>query len=128
MISMLSELVEKAKVSKKNATLILVGGGSSLVPENTKIEGVGHIKKPRFYFVANALGASLAQVSAINEEIVYPSMGLDPKTQLQTIQEKKKAAFKASDDKAKALAIARGAKEGTIQVSHQTQTMSYSDG
>jgi len=43
--------------------VILVGGGSALIPANATFKGVSEILKPEYNGCANALGAAIAQVS-----------------------------------------------------------------
>ena len=38
--------------------LILVGGGSILIPNDAKLEGISEIIKPKYFDVANAVGAA----------------------------------------------------------------------
>ncbi len=59
--TMIEEAIDKVKVSAKELPVVVVGGGSILVPEN--LRGASEVIKPQHFEVANAIGASIAQVS-----------------------------------------------------------------
>jgi len=58
---MVEEVIDKMKVSAGDVPVIVVGGGSILVPE--KLKGASEVIKPEHFEVANAIGAAIAQVS-----------------------------------------------------------------
>jgi len=61
MCSMIEEAVDRMKVSSGDVPVIVVGGGSILVPD--AIKGASEVIRPEHYEVANAIGAAIAQVS-----------------------------------------------------------------
>jgi N-methylhydantoinase A/oxoprolinase/acetone carboxylase beta subunit len=76
MHQIIDEGVDRMKTSADEIPLILVGGGSVLV--NRNIEGVSEIIVPEHASVANAIGASIAQVAGeIDTVISYDKVGRD---------------------------------------------------
>ena len=65
---MLADVVDRMKVSAEPVPLILVGGGAVLV--DREIPGVSEMIVPEFAGVANAIGASIAQVSGETDRMV----------------------------------------------------------
>ncbi|KRM03979.1 hypothetical protein FC89_GL002381 [Liquorilactobacillus ghanensis DSM 18630] len=63
----LSEALDKMKTSSQQTNLILVGGGAIIAP--LVIEGISQIFKDRYGSVANAIGATIAQISGESEKI-----------------------------------------------------------
>lgn len=73
---MAADCVDRMKTSNDDADVILVGGGSILIPDH--IEGIRRVYKPQNYGVANAIGSAIAQVSGQIEKIFsLASMGRD---------------------------------------------------
>lgn len=70
---MFADAVDRIKVASGEQPLVVVGGGSILVPE--RLLGVGSIHRPEHYEVANAIGAAIASVSGQVEQIVEPAPG-----------------------------------------------------
>ncbi|KAJ7650661.1 hydantoinase/oxoprolinase [Roridomyces roridus] len=58
---MLENVVDSMKTSPDDCTVLLVGGGSVIVP--TPLRGVKEVVLPPFHSVANAVGAAIADVS-----------------------------------------------------------------
>lgn len=99
---MLTDGVDRMKVSADPIPLVLVGGGSVLV--NRPIPGVSELVVPKEAGVANAIGASIAQVSGETERVVsYTAGGRD-------------AAIGAATTDACEAAVRAGAKRETIEV------------
>lgn len=65
---MLADVADRMKASAEPVPLILVGGGAVLV--NRDIPGVSEMIVPEFAGVANAIGASIAQVSGEFDQTV----------------------------------------------------------
>lgn len=65
-IDKLERVVDKLRTSPEPLPVILVGGGSSIIPydEVEKVEGASIILKPDYYQVANAIGAAMGKLSA----------------------------------------------------------------
>jgi len=55
----LEGIIDKMKTSPEDITVLLVGGGSIISPD--ELSGVGQIIRPPFYDVANAVGAAMAK-------------------------------------------------------------------
>lgn len=68
--------VDRMKVSAEPVPLVLVGGGSVLI--NRDIAGVSEVIIPEYAGVANAIGASIAQVSGETDRMFsYEELGRD---------------------------------------------------
>ena len=57
---MLEEAIDRIKTSRDDVPLVLVGGGSVLI--SRPLRGVSEVRIPSHFAVANAVGASIAQV------------------------------------------------------------------
>ena len=66
--ALLAGAVDRAKTQRGDAPLVVVGGGSFLVPD--ALPGVSEVIRPDHYDVANAIGAAIAQVGGRWEEVV----------------------------------------------------------
>lgn len=55
-------------MSKKTVDVVLVGGGSILLPETLK--GASNIHRPAHFAVANAIGSAISKVSGTYEKLV----------------------------------------------------------
>lgn len=64
---MLEDAVDKMKTSTGDVDLILVGGGSIIAPET--LDGVGHCFTSPIGGVANAIGATIAQIGGQFEKV-----------------------------------------------------------
>lgn len=64
--------VEFAKTKPVDAKVILVGGGSFILPGTEKWKGISTIIRPEHYQVANAIGAAIAKVSGRVDRVVVP--------------------------------------------------------
>jgi N-methylhydantoinase A/oxoprolinase/acetone carboxylase beta subunit len=73
---LIADGVDRMKVSAEPIPLVLVGGGSVLV--NRDIAGVSEVTVPEYAGVANAIGASIAQVSGETDTMYsYDEVGRD---------------------------------------------------
>jgi N-methylhydantoinase A/oxoprolinase/acetone carboxylase beta subunit len=61
MKAMVEEQIDKMKTSSEGLPVILVGGGSILLPDS--LQGASRVVRPEHFEVANAIGAAIAQVS-----------------------------------------------------------------
>ena len=61
MKSMFEDVIDKMKTMAADMPVIVVGGGSILVPD--KLKGASEVIKPEHFEVANAIGAAISQVS-----------------------------------------------------------------
>jgi N-methylhydantoinase A/oxoprolinase/acetone carboxylase beta subunit len=66
--AMLADAIDRVKVGRGDRPLVLVGGGSVLVPDS--LPGVSEILRPTHHDVANAIGAAIAMASGRWEEVV----------------------------------------------------------
>ncbi len=96
------DVIDSLKTNAEDIPVILVGGGSQLMPD--KISGTSSITIPEHYEVANAVGVAIAQISGEVEK-VYNIGGT---TREQVIEETKSLAIKD--------AISAGADKKTIEV------------
>ncbi|WP_349729939.1 hypothetical protein [Peribacillus frigoritolerans] len=67
MTVLLEDAIDQMKTNSKEVPLILSGGGSIIVSKSLK--GVSEVIRPNHYGAANAIGASLGQVSEGLEQI-----------------------------------------------------------
>ncbi len=67
MVEMVEETIDKMKTSADPVPVILVGGGSILLPDQLK--GASEVILPENFGVANAIGAAIAQVSGQIERV-----------------------------------------------------------
>ncbi len=98
----LAELVDSLKTSAGPVPVIVVGGGSVLVPD--RLEGASEVIRPPYAAVANAIGAAIAQVSGEVDRIV----SLEGQT--------RESALAAAREDARRAAIAAGADPATVSV------------
>ncbi|WP_409304883.1 hydantoinase/oxoprolinase N-terminal domain-containing protein [Peribacillus sp. SCS-155] len=66
-VEMVEEAIDKMKTSAAPVPVILVGGGSILLPES--LQGASEVLRPEHSGVANAIGAAIAQVSGQIEKV-----------------------------------------------------------
>lgn len=68
--AMLADAIDRVKLARGAQPLIVVGGGSVLVPDD--IPGVSEVQRPEHFDVANAIGAAIASVSGQVDRIFHP--------------------------------------------------------
>ncbi|MET7605156.1 hydantoinase/oxoprolinase family protein [Streptomyces avermitilis] len=95
--------VDRMLSAQRDLPLIMVGGGSVLLPD--RLEELADVRRPEHYAVANAIGAAIAQVSGEVDRIVS-SDGEDSRAQLLD-QAKVAAAEKA---------VSAGASPATVTI------------
>lgn len=100
--TMTEDAIDKMKTSSGDVELVLVGGGGIIIP--TELKGVSAIYWDEHGGVANAIGASIAQISGQYEQI-YIYSRLSREDSLQDAQEK-----------ASQQAVLAGAVETTIEL------------
>ena len=106
--SLLEQAIDKMKTSSEDVSLVLVGGGSIIVPK--KIQGVSTIVKSEFGGVANAIGASIAQISGQYEQIYIYS------------KEPREESLEDAQNKAVKQAVLAGALAETIELVEVEET------
>src|SRR5712691_1384503 len=100
--AMLAEAIDRVKTAKGDRSLIAVGGGSILVPDD--IPGVSEVIRPDHFDAANAIGAAIASVSGNVDRIFHLGEG------------GRRAALDEARDEAREHAVAAGADPGTVQI------------
>ena len=98
---MLETAVERSRLSPEPLPVIIVGGGSILVKDKV---GTLDVVKPHHFAVANAVGAAIAQVSG-EVDRVYSLASMS-----------RADALADAESKARAVAVAAGARADTIEV------------
>lgn len=68
--TMLERAIDQAKTKAGDAVVILVGGGSIILPST--LSGVSDLIRPQHFEVANAVGAAIAKVSGAVDTVVVP--------------------------------------------------------
>jgi N-methylhydantoinase A/oxoprolinase/acetone carboxylase beta subunit len=98
----LADAIDRVKTAKGDRSLIAVGGGSILVPD--EIPGVSEIIRPEHFDAANAIGAAIASVSGNVDRIFHIGAG------------GRQAVLDEARDEAREHAVAAGADPGTVQI------------
>ncbi|WP_338653772.1 hydantoinase/oxoprolinase family protein [Lysinibacillus sp. Y5S-8] len=106
--SLLEQAIDKMKTSSEDVSLVLVGGGGIIVPE--QIRGVSTIVKNEYGGVANAIGASIAQISGQYEQIYIYA------------KEPREESLKDAQSKAVKQAVLAGAIKETIELVEVEET------
>lgn len=106
--SIIEQAIDKMKTSSEDVQLVIVGGGSIIVPDS--IRGVSNITKPENGNVANAIGASIAQISGQYEQIYIYS------------REPREDSLKDAQEKAVKQAVLAGAISKTIELVEVEET------
>ena len=96
----LESAIDKMKTDAEDVDVLLVGGGSVIVPDN--LRGVNKIFRPPHYGVANAVGAAIARVSGTVDRVEVPGK----RDMKDIVEECKKDAVDA--------AVEAGAKRETV--------------
>lgn len=97
-----AEVVDRVKTSAEPIPVVVVGGGSILLPDN--LRGASELIKPDHFAVANAIGAAIAQVGGEVERI----FSLEQLTRDEALDEAQREAVDR--------AVAAGAARRTVQV------------
>lgn len=62
--------IDQVKTKAGDATVILVGGGSIILP--TSLTGVSNLIRPKYLEVANAVGAAIGKISGAVDQVAVP--------------------------------------------------------
>ncbi len=100
--SLVEDNVDAMKVSNADADLILVGGGSIILPE--RISGAASVRKPEHFGCANAIGSAISKVSGTYEKL----MNYDELPREQSLEAAKSEAIQ--------LAVEAGAARETVEI------------
>lgn len=100
--ALVEDSVDAMKVSNADVDLILVGGGSIILPKN--INGTASVLKPEHFGCANAIGSAISKVSGTYEKL----MNYDELPREQSLEQAKNDAFE--------LAIEAGAVRETVEI------------
>ena len=100
--SLVEDSVDAMKVSNADVDLILVGGGSIILPE--KLSGAASVLKPEHFGCANAIGSAISKVSGTYEKL----MNYDELPREQSLEKAKKEAIE--------LAVEAGAVRETVEI------------
>lgn len=106
--SIVEQAIDKMKTSSGDVELVLVGGGSVVIPDT--IRGVSHMIKPQNGGVANAIGACIAQISGQYEQIYLYST------------EPREESLKDAREKAVKQAVLAGADPATVELVEVEET------
>jgi N-methylhydantoinase A/oxoprolinase/acetone carboxylase beta subunit len=98
----LAEAIDRVKTAKGDLTLIAVGGGSVLIPD--ELPGVSEVLRPDHFDAANAIGAAIASVSGQVDRIFQFGPG------------GRKAALDEASAEARDHAVAAGADPDTVSI------------
>ena len=100
--ALVEDSVDAMKVSNADVDLILVGGGSIILPE--KIHGAASVLKPEHFGCANAIGSAISKVSGTYEKL----MNYDELPREQSLEKAKNEAIE--------LAVEAGAVRETVEI------------
>ena len=100
--SLVEDSVDAMKVSNADVDLILVGGGSIILPE--VLNGASSVLKPAHFGCANAIGSAISKVSGTYEKL----MNYDELPREQSLDKAKQAAVE--------LAVEAGAVRETVEI------------
>ena len=68
----LADAIDRVKTSREPVTLVAVGGGAPLVPDD--VAGTSEVLRPDHSDVANAIGAAIASVSGEVDRVFHPGI------------------------------------------------------
>ncbi len=100
--ALVEDNVDAMKVSGSDADIILVGGGSIILPE--KLAGAAKVVKPEHFGCANAIGSAISKVSGTFEKL----MNYDELPREQSLEKARNEAIE--------LAVTAGALRETVEI------------
>ena len=99
---LVEDSVDAMKVSNADVDIILVGGGSIIVPED--LNGAASVQKPEHFGCANAIGSAISKVSGTYEKL----MNYDELPRDESLDKAKREAIE--------LAVEAGALRETVEI------------
>jgi N-methylhydantoinase A/oxoprolinase/acetone carboxylase beta subunit len=100
--AMLANAIDRVKTARGDRELIVVGGGSILVPDD--LPGVSEVIRPDHFDAANAIGAAIATVSGQVDRIFHLGSG------------GRQAMLAEASEEAREQAVTAGADPATVQL------------
>ncbi len=100
--TLVEDNVDAMKVSNADIDLILVGGGSIILPET--ISGASSVLKPAHFGCANAIGSAISKVSGTYEKL----MNYDELPREESLEQARQEAIE--------MAVSAGAKRETVEI------------
>jgi N-methylhydantoinase A/oxoprolinase/acetone carboxylase beta subunit len=104
---LIADAVDRLRTSPQPLPVVLVGGGSVLLPES--LPGLPDVRRPEHSDVANAIGAAIAKVGGELDRVVRITEG----TRDRILAEAKEEAI--------ARAVSAGARPGTVEITEITE-------
>lgn len=102
MKAMVEDGIDSMKVSRDDVDVVLVGGGSIIVPD--ELTGARCVQKPEHFGTANAIGSAISKVSGTYEKLInYDEIPRD-----EALAQAREEAVKT--------AVAAGADESTVEI------------
>ena len=102
MVTLVEDSIDSMKVSSEDVDVILVGGGSVILPE--KLAGAAKVIKPDHFGCANAIGSAISKVSGTYEKLI----NYDEIPREQALEQAKQQAIE--------MAVASGAARETVEI------------
>jgi len=93
MVAAVEEGIDKMKTSSAKVPVILVGGGSALMPDH--FQGVSQVVRPEHFEVANAIGVALGDISGQLDRIVPIAVSRRAQIMAELEQQAKSIAIEA---------------------------------
>ena len=100
--ALVEDAIDAMKVSNTDSDVILVGGGSIILPDH--LEGAATVLKPEHFGCANAIGSAISKVSGTYEKL----MNYDELPREQSLEKAKNEAIE--------LAVEAGAVRETVEI------------
>ncbi len=94
--SLLADAIDRVKTTRGDQPLIVVGGGSILVPDS--LPGVDKVIRPDHFDVANAIGAAIASVSGQVDRVFHLGAGGRQRALREAEEEARVHAIRAGAD------------------------------
>lgn len=112
---MVEDNLDAMKISSDDVTVILVGGGSILIP--SKLKGAKEVIRPGHFAIANAIGSAISKVSGTYEQLV--DYDLSPREE---------ALKNAQQEAIEAAVLAGASRETVIIIDMEDVPLSYHPG